>query len=240
MTIPTTIPIGTTVYVPHVVGKEHILPCPDCKGEHVWIISTPGGMRTEIACPRCRGGDKNYEFLRPKTYIRTMEIKECTISEASIRQKRDHQDAAKVHTWVSYDTAPYVGTLRPEHVFLSRADAEAAGVAMIAADEAKENTQRDEDDARNRARAGVDIIRALQALADEKRVKIEKKVERLRDAMMDAIRYPYTRGPKKTSKVYGGDEITPQNMAEWLNKMLDEADLETFSEDEIHEATCHC
>ena len=240
MTIPSTIPIGTTIYVPSLVRQEHMLPCPDCKGEHVWIISTPGGMRTEIACPRCKGGGKAYEFLRPTTYVRTMEIKESTISEARIRQKRDHQDAAKVHTWVDYDTAPYAGTLRPEHVFLTRAEAEVAGAAMIAADEAKENTQRAEDEARNKARAGIDIVQVLQSRADEKRSKLEAKIERLRDAMMDAIKFPYTSGPKKTSKSYGGDEITPQNMAEWLNKMLDEADLETFSEDEIHEATCHC
>ena len=55
-----------------------------------------------------------------------------------------------------------------------------------------------------------------------------------------AIRNPDFDGPKLRKGVFGNSEVTSEAMATWLNGIFSEADLDGWSEEEIHEATCHC
>jgi hypothetical protein len=238
--MPETLSIGTTVYVPQIETKKIRTPCPDCNDEGKWSVSTPGGvLQREITCPRCHGGKYGYDWLLPVRYERTIEIREGKITQVSVRQQKSH-NSDDIHEHISYDTAPYLGSLSPGKVFVSRDAAEAAGADMLTADATREQSEWDRDRKRDEVRAGIDIIQALDKRANERANKLDEKIERLRDKMLDAIRYPSLYGPKITQKSWGGSELTPQNLAEWLNKLLEEADFETLSEEQIREATCDC
>ena len=238
--MPDTLSIGTTVYVPQIETKKIRMPCPDCNDEGKWSISTPAGLlQLEITCPRCHGDKHGYDWLLPVRYERTVEIREGKIIAASVHQRKSHS-SDDVHEHISYDTAPYLGSLPPAKVFTSRDAAEAAGAEMMIADAKRERSEWDMDRKRDEARAGLDIIQAFDKRANERAKKLDDKIEALREKMLEAIQYPSLDGPKITQKTGGGPELTPQNLAEWLNKLLEEADIETMSEEQIREATCDC
>jgi hypothetical protein len=237
--MPETLSVGTTVYVPSITHKEVIMDCPDCRGEHKWIIRTPSGHSHTIECPRCKGGKSGYEFLRPKRYERTLEIHERVICEVEVRQRKDHK-TEDVRTHIAYTTSPHSGSLYPDKIFTSRDAAEDAGAAMMIEDAKREKAEWEKDQKRAEDRAGLDVMAALQSRADKATADLNSKIERLREAMMEGIKYPHGDGPKLT-KTYGGNsELTSQSLAEWCNELLSEADLETWSEEDLHEALCHC
>ena len=168
--MPETLSVGTTVYIPHVTRKEVLMPCPDCKGDHKWLVIVPSGMTREIDCPRCKGGKSGYEFLRPKRYERTLEINEYVISEVSIRQMRQH-NSDDVRTHISYSTAPYSGSTSPDKLFTDRDSAVVAGDAMMIADATRSETEWDKDQKRAEAIAGR---RNDASLIEQKRTKTSR------------------------------------------------------------------
>lgn len=237
--MPETLSVGTSVYVPTIKTTDIMLECPDCRGEHKWIVSTPSGHSHTIDCPRCKGGDRRYEFLRPKRRERTLAILEAKICEVTVHQRADDK-TGEVKVSVTYRTAPYLGHYSAERVFSVLDDAEKAGRAMIEADVNREKAEWEKEDKHAEARAGLHIMAALQARADEKRKSLDEKIEALRDKMLEAIKYPSLYGPSITRRSFGADELTPAALAEWLDTMLTDAGLDGWSESEIHEATCHC
>lgn len=197
------------------------------------------GAPREIDCPRCKGGKSGYEFLRPKRYERILEINEYVISEISIRRMKSH-NSDDVRTHISYTTSPYSGSTSPDKIFTDRDSAAVAGDAMMVADATRTETEWDKDQKRAEAMAGVDILAAFQMQANKATDDLKDKIERLRQAMMDAIKYPYGDGPKLSKPTYGSAEITSQAMAEWCNGLLDHAGIDGWSEGELHEALCDC
>lgn len=229
--------IGDKVFVPRIFHKE--LPaekCPDCLGAGTWHVSTPAGLSHDITCPRCNG-KKDSNWLWPKRFELTLEISECTITEVSITRSQ-HKDV--ITTNVRYNTAPYIGSLYDAKVYPTREEAEAAGEAMKIAEAEKKDTDYAKERERQIERAGQDIVTALRQAAGEKVTELEAQIERLKEKMMDAIRHPSLYGPKIKSSTYLGPEITSQAMADWLSEMLQEADIEGWSENELHEAMCSC
>lgn len=229
--------IGDTIFVPHVGQKEIEVQCPDCLGSKTWRISTPAGTSKEIACPRCGGGERSW--LLPKRYERSLEIKETTVSEVNIRHGRHTRDSATFLS-ISYSTAPYIGHVDHAKAFGAREEAAAAGDVMMAKAAEREHEEWRKQREREEARAGHDIIQALNEEANRKLEFHKSNVEALREKLFDAIRYPTLYGPKINSRSYGGAEISSEAMAEWLQKLLGDAGLETWSESELHEAMCHC
>lgn len=229
--------VGDTIFVPSVQQKEIEVQCPDCLGSKTWSISTPAGMSKEIPCPRCEGGARNWFF--PKRYERSLEIQEVTVSEVSIRCRKHHKEDG-VYTYVEYSTSPYAGHIGTSRVFATHAEAAAAGELMMAEAADREHAEWKKEREREEARAGKDIIAVLQAKANDGRAALEANVAALREKLFDAIRYPSLYGPKLTHRSYGSTEITSQAMADWLQQLLGDAGLETWSETELHEAMCHC
>lgn len=240
MTMPETLSVGTTVYIPSVTTKHVPVVCPDCRDEHKWLISTPSGHKREIDCPRCHGGTTTYEWLRPRRHERTLVIAECVITEASVRQRRDHKDASTVHTSVHYAVSPGLGSIYPDRIFTSRDLAEEAGAKLLAADAERENEDWRKELKRGEDRAGMDIMAALEAKAFSKQKALSSNIDTLRDKMLEAIRYPTLYGPKLARRSYGGDELTSQALADWLNGLLNAANLDGWSESDLHEALCDC
>lgn len=48
--------IGSKFWVAGIETKISQLPCPDCKGEQVWKMTSPAGGEHTVTCPRCGGG----------------------------------------------------------------------------------------------------------------------------------------------------------------------------------------
>lgn len=51
--------IGDAVWLASVESTTERLPCPDCKGEKVWQVTSPAGEAYTCACPRCQ---RTYSF----------------------------------------------------------------------------------------------------------------------------------------------------------------------------------
>lgn len=229
--------VGETIFVPSVTQKEIPTQCPDCLGEKLWTITMPSGASRTIDCPRCEGGKRHW--LLPTRHERTLEIKEAKVSEVTIRVRKAHK-SEETHTGIDYRTEPYIGHVSHDRVHASREVALAAGERMLAADATKDEERWQEELKKVETRSGQDIITALQAEANAAKHALERKVDKLKEQMMEAIRYPTLYGPKFKTRSYGSPEITEQAMADWLGNMLSEADIEGWSEQELHEAMCSC
>lgn len=228
--------IGQTIFVPTVSSKSISVVCPDCAGAKIWNVSTPTGISTTITCPRCHG--EKHEWLTPKRHETILEIAETTISEVSLR-RRKKQDGTLANS-IDYSTAPYIGHVTHERAYLSREEAQAAGEKMLAEHSTKEDERWRKERERDAERAGHDVLRALTDRANEKVGDLRDKVDRLREKMLDAIKSPNWDGPKLSTRSYGSPELTSQGMADWLGGMLRDCDLEDWTEEELHEAMCHC
>jgi len=232
--------IGTTIFVPRVWTTKSVeVECPDCRGEKKWIISTPSGMRQEIDCPRCDGGQR--DWLKPKRIEVTTTIDETVIASVSISERKDRDDG-ETFVRITYDGSPYTGTISHERAFLTREAAELEAERLLAESEIRENAEWKRDRENANKRAGVSIVQALNEKAFEKYNSLDAKVTTLRERMLDAIRHPGLDGPKLSRPLtsYGQPELTPEALATWLNGLLEEAELEGWTEEELHEATCHC
>lgn len=239
-----TLSIGDTVFVPHITTKEVEVECPDCLGEKLWTILMPSGQSRTIDCPRCQGGKELW--LIPKRYERALEVKEVTISRISVEQRRPYSSTKKdadkeIWTSICYETTPSVGgSVRHELAHRTRAEAEAAGALLLEKQESVASEAWKDELARREKRAGMDIVRALQASANEKFDRLEAGLDKLRENLLEAVRYPTLYGPKTTKRIYGGEELTGQNLADWLNQQFSKADLDGWTEEELHEAMCQC
>lgn len=232
------LPVNTTVYVPSIETKAIPVTCPDCDGRGTWTVIM--GRRTaEVTCPRCYGRSDR-EFLAPRRFERVLKITEHVITEATVRHRRDHQDKEVVRTSIDYSLAPYSGNTRPESVFLTREEAEARGAELLVEDEKREHEEWRKKLKLTEERAGMDIVRALQARADKTSKEWKDKIDRLRAKLLEAIAFPSLYGPEIKRDVLGVYEVKSQSLATWINELLEEAGIDTLSEEEIHEATCHC
>lgn len=231
--------IGDTIFIPSVRQKDIPVTCPDCMGEKLWNISTPSGVSTTIGCPRCGGGEHNW--LIPKRYERCVEINEAQIVGLSISYKKGYK-SEELHTRIEYDTRPYIGGVNHDKAYLSREAAEIAGAALLADDEKSDHEVWRKERKRAQERAGQDILTAFRAEAEKHARALDQKIDKLKDEMREAIEYPSLYGPKLTrpTSSYSSPEITTQAMAEWCNHLLSEADIEGWSESELHEMSCHC
>lgn len=232
------LPVNTTVYVPSIETKAIPVTCPDCDGRGTWTVIM--GRRTaEVTCPRCQG-KTNSEYLTPRRFERVLKVTEHVIAEATVRQRRDHVDKATVRTTIDYSLAPYSGNTRPESVFLTREEAESRGAELLIEDEKREHEEWRKNLKLTEERAGMDIVWALQARADKTSKEWESKVNRLREKLLEAVAFPSLYGPEIKRDVLGVYEVKSQSLAAWFNGLLEEAGIDTLSEEEIHEATCHC
>jgi hypothetical protein len=230
--------IGDKIFVPSVRQKEVLVTCPDCLDEKAWTVSTPSGITKTIECPRCNGGKDNW--LIPKRYEQTLEIKETTIAKVSIRSAKKYK-SEEIAVSISYDTeAPYCGSVDHEKVYLTHEAAAEAGAIMMAEYTATEDKRWRENRERDEKRAGQDIITAIQSVANKDYKDLEYKVDQLREKMLDAIRYPNSNGPTLEKRLYGAPELTSQGLADWFSQMLRDCELEDWTENELHEALCHC
>jgi hypothetical protein len=233
-----TFAVGDTVFVPRVHSKDIDVTCPDCLGENQWVISTPSGISRTIDCPRCMGGKRDYAWMKPKRYERTLEIQELKITEVCITSRKAH-NRDEVDTSISYQLAGG-WSMQRRGLYLTRAEAEVAGAALLAEGVKEEHASYLAELKKNEERSAMDIIRAFESKAYERARALDEKIERLKEKMMDAVKYPSLNGPKVTRRSYGGDEITPHSLLEWMQELLSEADIDGWSEEEVHEATCHC
>jgi hypothetical protein len=228
--------VGDTVYVPAVEYTEERVRCPDCLGEGTWIVSTPSSLHSmTIACPRCKGGA--IDWLLPRKRTAKTKIAEVRVSEVTVRE-RGHK--GEVHTSVTYGTSPYSGWIDRNGAFRTHEEAETAAALLMVEHEGKEKSDWEKERERELERAGRKIVDALNDAANERASGLEQKISKLKEEMLGAIRWPTIDGPKITTKSYGGPEILAGDLAEWLNGLLNEADIVGISEEEIHEATCHC
>ena len=94
---------------------------------------------------------------------------------------------------------------------------------------------------RAKERAGQDIITALRSEAEKNTKEANEKIDTLKEKMLEAIQHPYSDGPKLSATYTGGPkELTSQALADWCNNLLQEADIEGWSESELHDVLCHC
>lgn len=230
--------VGDTIFVPAVTQKEIPTQCPDCLGEKLWTITMPSGVSRTIDCPRCNGGKRSWLF--PMRHERALQIREAKVSEVSIRCRKAYK-SEEVDVDIDYNTAPYIGHVSHKSVHASREAALAAGDVMLAADATKDQTRWQEELDKVAKRSSQDIVTALQTAANESHRKLEAKIEKLKAEMMEAIQWPTLNGPQLKRAYTGGpEEITSQAMADWCSKLLSEADIDGWSEQELHEAMCSC
>ena len=230
--------VGETIFVASVHQKEIPTQCPDCLGEKQWAISMPSGVSRIIACPRCDGGKRHWLF--PMRHERTLEVKEAKVSEVSIRCRKAH-NSEKIHTGIDYSTEPYIGHVSHDRAHGSREAALVDGKRMLAADAKQEDERWREEREKVATRSGQDIVAALQAAANESVRDLQRNIAKLKEQMMEAIRYPTLYGPKEVRAYPSATpRITEQTMADWLGNLLSEANIEGWSEQELHEAMCSC
>lgn len=221
--------LGTIVYVPRVTTTEIEMPCPDCNGTHVWHISSPSGMKREIECPRCKGGQ--YKWLIPKRHEYTLLIEEESVLGTDINQRVPHGKEEAVFT-VRYKTNHYNSRDEAE-LFLTREEAEAAGVKLLAEVETKWGKDYVEKLKRDEAQANLKIVEVLKEQADRKYEELKGKIDELKSGMYRAIEYPELYGP-----VVKHSSISAQAMTTWLTELLSAADIEGWSEEELAEHGC--
>lgn len=227
--------IGDKVFVPRITQEPIKEPCPDCLGENVWRVSLPSGLTSEVTCPRCHG---HSDWLMPRRYERTFKIDESTVGEVSIRRHKAHK-GEDIYTSISYGTAPYIGHIDHKRAYRTREEAEAAAAVLIEEYEKDDNERARKERERTAERAGQDIIAALEMRANERFKALSGKIDDLKEKMLEAIRYPTLYGPKIRKTSYS-TELTSEGMSEWLSGLLSEADIEGWSEAELHEALCQC
>src|SRR5262249_38166076 len=158
-------------------------------------------------------------------------IKEYVITEVLVRHSKWGAD--KEPTTIIEYTAK--GThLSRSAIFLTRQEAETAGAGLMAQAPDKWRPPNGKGEKEDRKRGGMAIVEALDHIANERARKLRESIETLKEKMMDAVRYSYTEGPKVTRRTYGADEITAQNLLEFFQKLLSEADIDGWSEEEIH------
>lgn len=234
-----TLSIGDVVFIASITTEQIDVPCPDCQGEKLWTISMPSGISRTIACPRCGGGENNW--LHPKRQEHAIKITEATISGVRLEHHPAHAaKSGETQTSIRYATAPYAGDIPQERIYRTRAEAEAAGAAMLEKAVTESRRRWLEDMERSNRRAGLDIVTVLKESADQKYAELDERLDKLRENLLEAVRYPTLYGPKTTKRIYGGDELTGQNLADWLNQQFMKVDLDGWTDEELHEALCSC
>lgn len=208
-------------------------------GQKKWTVTTPSGVCREITCPRCGGDERSW--LKPNRREYTLGIIEAEIK--SINIECHTRGGGGPRTLIRYETTPFFGTLYHDGrqmVHLTREAAEAAGAIALKESKEREPSEWEQENERRASYAGQNILDALKAEADHKFKELDEKVDSLRQKMLDTIRCPSIDGPQLSKPSYGSPELTTQSLGEWLNGLLCEADLEGFSEEELHEAGYHC
>lgn len=227
--------VGDTVYVFRVEDKRVPVVCPDCQDTRKWTVRTPAGDTWDVTCPRCNGA--KYEFQQPHRLSTQLTVETATINEISIRQRKRHK-GEEVDTWVEYNFTG--GTYRKaERVFATAVEAEAAGQDEMAKELTKDEERWKAERERVAKYAGETLLDVVRAQAQQEKKDIEGKLDDLKERFLEAIKDPDYHGPKIKKGTYSA-EITSEAMASWLNGIFDEAGLQGWSEEEIHEATCHC
>jgi hypothetical protein len=231
--------VGDTVYIPKVKAEEIEVPCPDCGDGGTWTITTASGMSRTIPCPRCAAGS-GYAWMKPKRYDRKLVIDEITIRKVKITTGYPHK-SEEIETSISYSATAHGHGYRADEVYRTREEAEAAGAVLLAEDAKRCDERWLAELTKHEERSGQDIVRVLQAHARERAEALESKIEKLKEKMLDAVKYPSLYGPKLTRPWSGAaEELTATSLAAWLNNLLEAAEIGCWSEEELHEATCHC
>ena len=228
--------VGDTVYKPRVHHKRVPVTCPDCNDQRTWRVMSATDEFT-ITCPRCEGG--KYDFQQPHRTELTLDIEETQVIEVTIRQRENYK-APGVGTWIDYTLKGH-GSGSQDSVFATRDLAQARGEEMLAKHAAEEDQRWAKERERIVKYAGETLMRVLIEKANVSKNELETKLDDLKERFLEAIRDPGWSGPK-IKRAYSGalGEITSEAMAEWLNGIFSEANLDGWSEEEIHEATCHC
>lgn len=242
MTTFETLDIGTPVFLPSVKRKEIEVECPDCHGAKTWHVYTGNRQSFNVPCPRCTRDGHEYDWLRPKRYETEIVITEATISDIIVKRGKLRYKSDDIETEIRYR----VDTDRGHHheyewnkdLFLDRGLAEAKGQELFEADQAREKTEWEKELDRNKERARYTILNAMAMHYSGRRKEIEAKIEKLREKMLQAI--SEDDGPEITKNTYSAPHIASADLAEWLGELLSEADIEGWTEQELHEAMCHC
>ena len=234
--------VGDTVYAPSVDHKRVPVTCPDCNDKRTWRVITAANRFT-ITCPRCNGAQ--YDWQQPHRTELTLEIREYVVHGVSIDWERHRDVGEGLVTRVRYSLyngEKYAGNgFGASSVFPSREAAEAAGSEMLAKHAAEEDKRWAEQRERVAKSAGETVVQVISEKANASKKEIERKLDDLKERLTSAIRHPSLYGPKlRKEGAFGSYEITSETMAEWLNELFSEAGLDGWSEEEIHEATCHC
>jgi hypothetical protein len=228
--------VGDEVYVYRVEHERVPVPCPDCSDTRKWKVTTPAGDSWEITCPRCNGA--KYDFQQPHCIEAKLKVEAVTISEISIRQRKRYQ-GEEIDTWVEYTFKG--GTYRKaDRVFATHEEADAAGQVEMAKDLTADEKRWKEERERVAKYAGETLLDVVRAQARQEKKGLEDKLDALKEGFLEAIRNPDFDGPELRKGVFGSSEITSAAMAEWLNGIFSEAELDGWTKEEIHEATCHC
>ena len=229
--------VGDTIFVPRITQKEVEMPCPDCLGKKgKWHLHLPSGAHVSIDCLRCGAGDN--KWLLPRRYERALQIDEMKINEVSIRCRAAHKGEG-TDTTIYYQTQGG-GSVYPDKVFTTHEAAVIAGELMLEDAEEKGYAEWEKELARSETRSRQGILAAMSAKYSTQSKAVEDKIDRLKAKMLEAIQYPTLYGPKLSKKSYGAPEITSQSLADWLGELLSEADIDGWTEQEMHEAMCEC
>jgi hypothetical protein len=234
------IEIGTKIFIPGTKREELPVTCPDCHGTKKWFVHIAGVEGSKvIECPRCGGGE--HEWLIPKRYKTVIEIKEFEVTGFEIDRKPKWQ-SDELETIITYHTNPHRHGVRHGTCYLTQEEAQAAGDIMLEEADKKIGEEYAKERERCDRRAGHDIVKALRDHAFRHSEALQEKIDKLKSEMLEAITYPSLHGPKLTQprSKYGSPELTSSALAEWFSNLLDEANIEGWSEEEIHEATCRC
>lgn len=231
--------VGDTVYVYKIEHVRVPVPCPDCKDTRTWTVTTKAGDTWDVTCPRCNGA--KYDFQQPHRLATKLEVLPAVVSEVTIRQRK-HYNADEIGTWIDYNLKQDKTSIhrRNDGVFATEEDARAAGEAEMVRDLTKDKQRWQEKRERVAKYASATVLDAVMGKGFQAKRDIEDKLEKLKEGFLEAIKSPDFDGPKLRKGVFGNPEITSEAMAEWLNGIFSEAELDGWSEEEIHEATCHC
>lgn len=228
------LPIGTTIFVPSIESKTIEVECPDCKGTKYWHVYA-GKQNFMIDCPRCDGG--KCDWLKPKRHEYAAKVEETTVKSVRIESGRAHGSETETYTRIYYETSPYMGSI--SEPYITREAAEAAAEIKLQQALEREQSDWDKDRERDAKRAGMEIVRVIEARASRNAQALQDKIDSLKRAMLDAIRDGD--GPELRRPYSGAaPEMTPQAIADFLANILSEANINGFTEDELHEAMCHC